>query len=70
MPGRGRSSISSLQATPTRAAYDALADGAPLAALQAHFTILRAPAGDAHVAHLLADDYADAALLAAMRSTA
>lgn len=52
MPGRGRSSISSLQATPTRAAYDALADGAPLAALQAHFTILRAPAGDADVAHL------------------
>ena len=52
-PGLERGySRSESQAAPTRAAYEALAYGAPLAALQAHFTILGAPAGEADVAYL------------------
>ena len=40
------------QSTPTRAAYDALADGAPLAALQAHAALLLAPRGAAYPGRL------------------
>ena len=36
-----------LEATDARAAYDALANGAPLAALQAHATLIQAPRGAA-----------------------
>ena len=40
IPGRERSSTSNLQSAPARAAYDVLANGAPLAALQAHLSLL------------------------------
>jgi len=47
IPGRERGDLSSLpRATPTRVTYEELATGAPLAALQTHFTILGAPAVD------------------------
>ena len=52
-PGLERGDFTSeSQAAPTRAAYEALAAGAPLEALQAQFTILSAPARDADVAYL------------------
>ncbi len=41
--------MSRFQAIDSRGAYDELADGTPLAALQSHATLLRAPRGPAHL---------------------